>query len=137
MGQGDGGDGYVWDAWTVTVKGYCGIWCCAQLSAQSPQGRLLPPASAPGALPLIICGVSLPSLSPNPTGQCLPLVKASFLSPSDLSSDNSDLVMLKSLLAGLSLPSRDGRADGSLDEEGEGEWAGWSPGGSGCPLQYG
>ncbi|XP_063090087.1 integrator complex subunit 1 isoform X1 [Cavia porcellus] len=39
----------------------------------------------------------------------------------DLSSDNSDLVMLKSLLAGLSLPSRDGRADGSLDEEGEDE----------------
>ncbi|XP_023569170.1 integrator complex subunit 1 isoform X3 [Octodon degus] len=39
----------------------------------------------------------------------------------DLSSDNNDLVMLKSLLAGLSLPSRDGRADGSLDEEGEDE----------------
>lgn len=31
--------------------------------------------------------------------------------------------MLKSLLAGLSLPSRDGRADRGLDEEGEGEWA--------------
>lgn len=31
--------------------------------------------------------------------------------------------MLKSLLAGLSLPSRDGRADHGLDEEGEGEWA--------------
>ena len=30
--------------------------------------------------------------------------------------------MLKSLLAGLSLPSRDGRADQGLDEEGEGEW---------------
>lgn len=30
--------------------------------------------------------------------------------------------MLKSLLAGLSLPSRDGRADRGLDEEGEGEW---------------
>uniref|UniRef100_A0A8C2YLX2 Integrator complex subunit 1 n=1 Tax=Chinchilla lanigera TaxID=34839 RepID=A0A8C2YLX2_CHILA len=39
----------------------------------------------------------------------------------DLSSDNNDLVVLKSLLAGLSLPSRDGRADGSLDEEGEDE----------------
>lgn len=41
--------------------------------------------------------------------------------PSDLSFDSSDLVMLKSLLAGLSLPSRDGRADRGLDEEGEGE----------------
>lgn len=39
----------------------------------------------------------------------------------DLSFDNSDLVMLKSLLAGLSLPSRDGRADQGLDEEGEDE----------------
>ncbi|KAB0403447.1 hypothetical protein E2I00_001896, partial [Balaenoptera physalus] len=42
-------------------------------------------------------------------------------SPSDLSFDSSDLVMLKSLLAGLSLPSRDGRADRGLDEEGEDE----------------
>lgn len=50
-------------------------------------------------------------------------VKASSL-PSDLSFDNSDLVMLKSLLAGLSLPSRDDRTDRGLDEEGEGEW-GW------------
>ncbi|XP_027623842.1 integrator complex subunit 1 isoform X2 [Tupaia chinensis] len=47
----------------------------------------------------------------------------------DLSFDNSDLVMLKSLLAGLSLPSRDGRADRGLDEEGEDE----SPAGS-LPL---
>ncbi|KAM7143374.1 integrator complex subunit 1 [Molossus nigricans] len=39
----------------------------------------------------------------------------------DLSFDSSDLVMLKSLLAGLSLPSRDGRADQGLDEEGEDE----------------
>ncbi|XP_007647169.1 integrator complex subunit 1 isoform X1 [Cricetulus griseus] len=39
----------------------------------------------------------------------------------DLSFDNSDLVMLKSLLAGLSLPSRDGRTDQGLDEEGEDE----------------
>ncbi|XP_017363720.1 integrator complex subunit 1 isoform X2 [Cebus imitator] len=39
----------------------------------------------------------------------------------DLSFDNSDLVMLKSFLAGLSLPSRDGRADRGLDEEGEEE----------------
>ncbi|XP_052023556.1 integrator complex subunit 1 isoform X5 [Apodemus sylvaticus] len=39
----------------------------------------------------------------------------------DLSFDNSDLVMLKSLLAGLSLPSRDGRADQGLDEEGDGK----------------
>ncbi|XP_039082016.1 integrator complex subunit 1 isoform X3 [Hyaena hyaena] len=37
----------------------------------------------------------------------------------DLSFDSSDLVTLKSLLAGLSLPSRDGRADRGLDEEGE------------------
>lgn len=43
---------------------------------------------------------------------------------SDLSFDNSDLVMLKSLLAGLSLPSRDGRAEQGLDEEGEGEGRG-------------
>uniref|UniRef100_A0A8D2EBD0 Integrator complex subunit 1 n=1 Tax=Theropithecus gelada TaxID=9565 RepID=A0A8D2EBD0_THEGE len=39
----------------------------------------------------------------------------------DLSFDNSDLVMLKSLLAGLSLPSRDDRTDQGLDEEGEEE----------------
>ncbi|XP_045849161.1 integrator complex subunit 1 isoform X1 [Meles meles] len=39
----------------------------------------------------------------------------------DLSFDSSDLVMLKSLLAGLSLPSRDGRADRGLDEEGDDE----------------
>ncbi|GAB5582628.1 integrator complex subunit 1 isoform X2 [Prionailurus iriomotensis] len=39
----------------------------------------------------------------------------------DLSFDSSDLVTLKSLLAGLSLPSRDGRADRGLDEEGEDE----------------
>nr|XP_004666400.2 integrator complex subunit 1 isoform X2 [Jaculus jaculus] len=39
----------------------------------------------------------------------------------DLSFDNSDLAMLKSLLAGLSLPSRDGRADQGLDDEGEDE----------------
>lgn len=43
---------------------------------------------------------------------------------SDLSFDNSDLVMLKSLLAGLSLPSRDGRTDQGLDEEGEGKQTG-------------
>ncbi|XP_004688404.1 PREDICTED: integrator complex subunit 1 isoform X2 [Condylura cristata] len=41
----------------------------------------------------------------------------------DLSFDSSDLVMLKSLLAGLSLPSRDGRADRGLDEDGEDESA--------------
>ncbi|XP_004705938.1 integrator complex subunit 1, partial [Echinops telfairi] len=35
----------------------------------------------------------------------------------DLSFDNSDLVMLKSLLAGLSLPGRSGLADRSLDQE--------------------
>nr|XP_008538742.1 PREDICTED: integrator complex subunit 1 [Equus przewalskii] len=38
----------------------------------------------------------------------------------DLSFDSSDLVMLKSLLAGLSLPSGGGRADRGLDEEGDG-----------------
>ncbi|XP_015974610.2 integrator complex subunit 1 isoform X3 [Rousettus aegyptiacus] len=41
----------------------------------------------------------------------------------DLSFDSSDLVMLRSLLAGLSLPSRDGRADHGLDEDGEDESA--------------
>uniref|UniRef100_A0A8C4MRZ8 Integrator complex subunit 1 n=1 Tax=Equus asinus asinus TaxID=83772 RepID=A0A8C4MRZ8_EQUAS len=39
----------------------------------------------------------------------------------DLSFDSSDLVMLKSLLAGLSLPSGGGRADRGLDEEGDDE----------------
>lgn len=45
-------------------------------------------------------------------------------SPSDLSSDNSDLAMLKSLLAGLSLPSKSGVLDRGSDEEkdGESEW---------------
>lgn len=55
---------------------------------------------------------------------CLPSAASSQSTcalPSDLSFDSSDLVMLKSLLAGLSLPSRDGRADRGLDEEGEGE----------------
>ncbi|KAM9210267.1 integrator complex subunit 1 isoform 4-T5 [Dugong dugon] len=47
----------------------------------------------------------------------------------DLSFDNSDLVMLKSLLAGLSLPSRSSVTDRGLDEEGEDE----SPAGS-LPL---
>lgn len=39
----------------------------------------------------------------------------------DLSFDSSDLVMLKSLLAGLSLPSRDGPADHGPDQEREDE----------------
>ncbi|XP_023372276.1 integrator complex subunit 1 isoform X1 [Otolemur garnettii] len=39
----------------------------------------------------------------------------------DLSFDNSDLAMLKSLLAGLSLPNRFGRADQGLEEESEDE----------------
>ncbi|KAK2501810.1 hypothetical protein MC885_012622 [Smutsia gigantea] len=39
----------------------------------------------------------------------------------DLSFDSSDLAMLKSLLAGLSLPSRGSGADRGLDEEGEDE----------------
>lgn len=39
----------------------------------------------------------------------------------DLSFESSDLVTLKSLLAGLSLPSRDGRSDHGLDEEGDDE----------------
>lgn len=46
------------------------------------------------------------------------------LFPSDLSSDNSDLAMLKSLLAGLSLPSKSGILDRSSDEEKDGE-SGW------------
>lgn len=55
---------------------------------------------------------------------CLPVCNILFtisVLPSDLSFDSSDLVMLKSLLAGLSLPSRGSRADRGLDEEGEGE----------------
>lgn len=43
------------------------------------------------------------------------------LFPSDLSSDNSDLAMLKSLLAGLSLPSKSGILDRGSDEEKDGE----------------
>lgn len=62
---------------------------------------------------------------PSSSLSCLPSAASSSQStcalPSDLSFDSSDLVMLKSLLAGLSLPSRDGRADRGLDEEGEGE----------------
>jgi len=42
-------------------------------------------------------------------------------SASDLSSDNSDLAMLKSLLAGLSLPSKIGILDRGSDEEKDGE----------------
>lgn len=51
-------------------------------------------------------------------------VKCAISSPSDLSSDNSDLAMLKSLLAGLSLPSKSGVLDRGSDEEkdGESEW---------------
>uniref|UniRef100_K9IQL1 Uncharacterized protein n=1 Tax=Desmodus rotundus TaxID=9430 RepID=K9IQL1_DESRO len=57
---------------------------------------------------------------------CSPAAAVAFLQKHsdtlhDLSFDSSDLVMLKSLLAGLSLPSRDGRADQGLDEEGEDE----------------
>ncbi|KAM5301255.1 integrator complex subunit 1 isoform 2-T2 [Glossophaga mutica] len=57
---------------------------------------------------------------------CSPAAAVAFLQKHsdalhDLSFDSSDLVMLKSLLAGLSLPSRDGRADHGLDEEGEDE----------------
>lgn len=53
----------------------------------------------------------------------LPLLKAkrAISSPSDLSSDNSDLAMLKSLLAGLSLPSKSGILDRGSDEEKDGE----------------
>ncbi|XP_052516865.1 integrator complex subunit 1 [Budorcas taxicolor] len=55
---------------------------------------------------------------------CSPAAAVAFLQKHlnvlhDLSLDSSDLVMLKSLLAGLSLPSRDGGADRALDEEGE------------------
>ncbi|XP_043311851.1 integrator complex subunit 1 isoform X1 [Cervus canadensis] len=57
---------------------------------------------------------------------CSPAAAVAFLQKHlnvlhDLSLDSSDLVMLKSLLAGLSLPSRDGGADRVLDEEGEDE----------------
>nr|XP_042096105.1 integrator complex subunit 1 isoform X3 [Ovis aries] len=57
---------------------------------------------------------------------CSPAAAVAFLQKHlnvlhDLSLDSSDLVMLKSLLAGLSLPSRDGGADRALDEEGEDE----------------
>ncbi|XP_035870708.1 integrator complex subunit 1 isoform X1 [Phyllostomus discolor] len=57
---------------------------------------------------------------------CSPAAAVAFLQKHsdalhDLSFDSSDLAMLKSLLAGLSLPSRDGRADQGLDEEGEDE----------------
>nr|XP_034987340.1 integrator complex subunit 1 [Zootoca vivipara] len=48
----------------------------------------------------------------------------------DLSSDNSDLAMLKSLLAGLSLPSKNGAADRGADEEKDDE----VPGASSLPL---
>lgn len=50
--------------------------------------------------------------------------KHAISSPSDLSSDNSDLAMLKSLLAGLSLPSKSGILDRGSEEEkdGESEW---------------
>lgn len=41
--------------------------------------------------------------------------------PSDLSFDGNDLAMLKSLLAGLSLPSKGSQAGQGLDDEGEGE----------------
>lgn len=57
---------------------------------------------------------------------CSPAAAVAFLQKHlnvlhDLSLDSSDLVMLKSLLAGLSLPSRDVGADRALDEEGEDE----------------
>ncbi|XP_044792301.1 integrator complex subunit 1 isoform X2 [Bubalus bubalis] len=57
---------------------------------------------------------------------CSPAAAVAFLQKHlnvlhDLSLDSSDLVMLKSLLAGLSLPSRDGGPDRALDEEGEDE----------------
>lgn len=71
------------------------------------------------------CCFSLPGTLPHlPSSEVNPC----FLS-SDLSFDNSDLVMLKSLLAGLSLPSRDGRTDQGLDEEGEGKPTGKLSGG--------
>lgn len=50
--------------------------------------------------------------------------KHAISSPSDLSSDNSDLAMLKSLLAGLSLPSKSGILDRGSDEEKDGESGG-------------
>lgn len=82
------------------------------LPLPKPRPAFLPCFSLPGTLPR------------------LPSSEVSSCSlHSDLSFDNSDLVMLKSLLAGLSLPSRDGRADQGLDEEGEGKRAGELSGG--------
>lgn len=52
-------------------------------------------------------------------------VKHATCSSSDLSSDNSDLAMLKSLLAGLSLPSRCGILDRGSEEEKDGESECW------------
>lgn len=84
------------------------------------------PAGAVLAFPSFGCFPSVPGPPPRrrapPTyGSALTVRLCSL--PSDLSFDSSDLAMLKSLLAGLSLPSRDGRADHGLDEDGEGEWA--------------
>lgn len=86
---------------------------CFTVHFPHPRPSFLPCCfSLPGTLP------HLPSSEVNP---CFLL--------SDLSFDNSDLVMLKSLLAGLNLPSRDGRADEGLDEEGEGNRTGELSGG--------
>lgn len=49
------------------------------------------------------------------------LFKHTICSTSDLSSDNSDLAMLKSLLAGLSLPSKSSILDRGSEEEKDGE----------------
>ena len=66
-------------------------------------------------------GSSLPPPTPAHPAPVASSSRRTCVLPSDLSFDSSDLVTLKSLLAGLSLPSRDGRADRGLDEEGEGE----------------
>lgn len=52
-------------------------------------------------------------------------VKCAICSSSDLSSDNSDLAMLKSLLAGLSLPTKSGILDRGSEEEKDGESECW------------
>lgn len=92
---------------------------CPELTPSSP-APWAPHPRAPQAQPC----------PPLPVWSSRRALPARLLSPSDLSLDSSDLVMLKSLLAGLSLPGRDGGADRVLDEEGEGEW-GWTSAGKG------
>lgn len=102
-------------------------WGCPVAPLGPPGSPLLPTASlCTGSRPSFLpCCCSLPGTLPHlPSSKVNPC----FLR-SDLSFDNSDLVMLKSLLAGLNLPSRDGRTDEGLDEDGEGNRTGELSGG--------